>query len=407
MSWLDKIKTALVIQTGDGKQYKPQWINATKKVDYNVAEFEFPNITGTLVKRGTPKGARYNLELFFQGENNLDDARKFETSAADPRPWNITHPLYGRLTVQPLSLEFDNTAHNISKITGAVVETISDEYPKATSNPKDKIVNDSETCNETAADAYVYNSKPKAQDITAQKSYNELAYKNAAKFCPQDMGDELFNLYNTATGALTNLNTEAKTAISAMQKVIKFPAYFTTGVAERLGVLTSTFNSLRDGLPAVPTKSQKSAYEVNNGTGITAMLVTAGTPATGDYTNRTDVLNTAEMLLQYYNLFIADLDNLQTATGGAPDSYLPNADSLQQLALLFNYTLSNLFTIAANAKQERSIVLTQDSNWILLAHKFYGLKADDSTITDLMKQNNAGLNSVLQVKANTRVYYYV
>lgn len=407
MSWLDKIKTELIIQTGDGKQYKPQWLNATKKVEYNVAEFDFPNVEGTLVKRGKPKGSRYNLELYFQGENNLDDARRFELSAADSRPWNITHPYYGRLTVQPLALDFDNTAHNISKITGTVVETISDEYPKATSDPKNKIVNDSDTCNEAAADAYVYNSKPVAADITSQKSYNTLAYENAAKYCPQDMGEELYNLYNQAAGLLTNLNTEVKVAASAMQKVIKFPAYFTTGINERLSVLGGTFNSIRTGLPDAPTKNQKSAYELNNGTGITAMLVAAGTPATGDYTNRLAVLDTAELLIGYYNQYLADLDSLQTSTGGAPDSYIPNADSLQLLANLFNYTLSSLFVIAADAKQQRSIVLTQDSNWVLLAHKLIGLAPDDSTITQIMEWNNAGLNTVLQVKANTRVYYYV
>ena len=30
MSWIDKIKTELIITCGDGKQYKPQWINAVK-----------------------------------------------------------------------------------------------------------------------------------------------------------------------------------------------------------------------------------------------------------------------------------------------------------------------------------------------------------------------------------------
>jgi len=78
-----------------------------------------------------------------------------------------------------------------------------------------------------------------------------------------------------------------------------------------------------------------------------------------------------------------------------------------QLNLLLNYTLSNLFNIALNAKQERNQILTEDSNWILLTHKFYGLDAEDANIVQLMEQNKAGLSSVLQVEKNTRVYYYV
>ena len=44
----------------------------SKTKDYNVAEFEFPEVSGTLVSRKKPKGSRYDLEIIFQGENNLD-----------------------------------------------------------------------------------------------------------------------------------------------------------------------------------------------------------------------------------------------------------------------------------------------------------------------------------------------
>jgi hypothetical protein len=44
MSWIENIKNDLQITTGDGKKYKPSWLNATKSIDYNISEFEFQKL---------------------------------------------------------------------------------------------------------------------------------------------------------------------------------------------------------------------------------------------------------------------------------------------------------------------------------------------------------------------------
>lgn len=407
MSWLDKIKTDLIIETGDGKQYKPQWLNASVEKEYNVAQFEFPNVSGTLVKRSRPKGARYSLELYFQGADHLDTAAAFSRSADDPRPWNLTHPFYGRIVVQPLSLGIDNSQYNISKISIPVVETITDQYPKGTVNAIDKITQDAATTNITQSAAYANNVVITVPDINRQQSAVAIAFNNAKKFVPQDIGEELFNRFNESIALLADAQDDTQAAIEAMQRVIMSPATYAISVKNRLDVIGSTFNSFRESLATTSTKNEKNNYAVNNGTSLTAMALAAGTPQTTDYTARTEVVTTIEQLIAFYNVYIADLDTLQTDNGGAPDSYIPDADSLMQLNLLFNYTLSNLFNIALNAKQERNIILLEDTNWVLLTHKFYGLDAADENIVQLMAQNNAGLSTALQVPKNTKVYYYV
>lgn len=407
MSWLDKIKTSLVIQTGDGKEYKPQWLNASVDKEYNVAQFEFPNVAGTLVKRSKPKGGKYSLELYFQGEEHLDEAAAFSKSADDPRPWNLTHPFYGRIVVQPLSLNQDNSQYNVSKFTIPIVETITDQYPKGTVNPIDKIAQDAATTNTKQAGAYTNNVVITAGDINKQQSAVAIAFNNAKKFVPQDAGEQLFNEFNESTALLAEAVDDTEAAIVAMQKVIMSPATYAIAVKDRITVLGSTFNSFRENIATTTTKNQKNNYALNNGTSLSAMALAASTPQATDYTSRTEVVSTIEQLIAYYNVFIADLDTLQTDNGGAPDSYIPDAESLLALNLLFNYTLSNLFNIALNAKQERNIILTEDSNWILLTHKFYGLDAADENIVKLMEQNNAGLSTALQVQKNTKVFYYV
>jgi hypothetical protein len=131
MSWLDLVKRDLIITTGDGKKYTPSYLNARRGKDFNVAEFEFSELDGTLVKKSRPKGTRYPLELYFIGADHLDTARAFDISSNDKRPWKLDHPYYGIQFVQPTAtMDFDNSVQNVTKITTVVMETILDDAPR-------------------------------------------------------------------------------------------------------------------------------------------------------------------------------------------------------------------------------------------------------------------------------------
>jgi hypothetical protein len=99
-----------------------------------------------------------------------------------------------------------------------------------------------------------------------------------------------------------------------------------------------------------------------------------------DYQNANDVLDAVDIILEVYNQYITNLDVLQTDIGGATDSYIPNYEMTTGLSNLINYTVSQLLNIAVNSKQERILYLENDSNVILLAHRFYGLTENDTTI---------------------------
>ena len=104
MSWIDKLANDLIITTGDGRPYYPLWKKPSKSIAFNYSEFTFPNLSGSLVDRGTPMGRRFPLEIYFVGENNIEDSSDFESSANDKRPWRIEHPYYGLIFVQPTEI---------------------------------------------------------------------------------------------------------------------------------------------------------------------------------------------------------------------------------------------------------------------------------------------------------------
>lgn len=409
MSWLEKIKSNFIIKTGDGKTFKPLWINATKAVEYNIAEFEFPNLPGTLVKRGTPKGGRYNLEFYFEGEDHLDQSLAFEISARDSRAWVISHPMYDNITVQPMGLIFDNTKYNTTKITGPVIETITDDSPKINVVPVDKITEDKTNCDSLFAENYTNNVVPDATDINTMNSNVAVIYAKGAKVSPIPNSEDYFNLFSDAKSDILNATDDPLKAIQSIQAMIAAPALFLTDVKTRLALLIDQFNALRTTVINIFSPNAKRLYENNMAALISSMALATANPQEGgnDYATKNTVIDAIEKVLNSYNLYVSDLDSLQTANGGEMDSYIPDADSLIALNNLVNYTLSNLFTIALGAKQERIIYAEKDTNAIILTHRFYGLDVEDKNIETFMLNNNMGLSEMLQIKKGRRIVYYV
>ena len=431
MSWLDQIKTQLVITTGDGKSYQPQWINAKKRLGFNIAKFEFPNVPGSLVNRREPLGMEYELELYFQGNGgvekgpNVDNGyfdylvatKLFETSAKDKRPWTLKHPFYGQLIVQPTALSVDNSTLNISKIICSVIETISQDYPIAVTRPTDLISMDavgaSQRLASSTANSEVITKVPPA-NISA-KSINtlkgqftkfQLSVSNAVNHLTADFTGYM-NTFSQAFNSIDNLIGSASQVLNLLQAVVNKPAMFQQDIKSRISLLQGQFNTLGLTITGSMSNLDKLLYTTLAGGSISGMALACANLQEGDLVYASDTLDTIAQLLSYYNQYLANLDSMQTMNGGNVTSFIPDFDSLIALEELMNFTIANLFAIALNGKQQRSIILEVDSNWINLTHRLYGLDNADANLLSLMQQNNAGLSTALQVPKNTKVIYYI
>ncbi|MBC7486092.1 MAG: hypothetical protein H7282_05020 [Cytophagaceae bacterium] len=405
MSWLDKIQTDFIITTGDGAKFYPLWMNATKNKEYNLAEFEFPDTPGTLVDRAQPKGKRYILELFFQGADHLDISDSFDRSADDKRAWVISHPLYGSLTVQPASINFDNTQFNSTKITVAVIETIVTGGPKFTQDPVDKISFDKNNLDDTTVDAF--DVVPNAKDINTLTANNKASYSAGAKKVPTINAEAYFNSFNAANTAIANATAQPLAAIRASQAVINAPSQFQSSVKDRFSLIGSQFSNLLLSVKGSTTRASKKIFESNGTTLVSSMALASANPIQGDYTDANSVYDIIDSLLNTHNTFIEKLDSLQSLNGGDPDSYIPDADAISGMTNLVNFSVSNLFTIAMGAKQERSFYLDADSNIINVTHKVLRLVPDDSTLDTFININNIGINEMLVLKKGRKIIYYV
>jgi len=403
MSWKDRINDKMVIKTGDDKTYNLSWRPGGKKIDYNVASFEFPNIEGTLVVRKKAKGTQHEINVVFQGENHLQDYEAFEISCRSEKQVEITHPMYGLLTVQITGLKINNSDYNITDAKLEAIETISSIYPQASVSLVDAIAENKDVLNTAVVDSTTNISS--AQVSTQQSFINKY---NAAFDVLTKLDEEkeaLINLTNKAKTAVADAISKPAKAIESVINLINFPADVTAGLNSIFSVFENTLIDLL--LVDLDVLDNKFLYEKNGGSVIGSICLVSSIKASADFETKAEVLDYIQSFLTTYNNYIEQLDSMQTERGDSPESYVPDFDALYNLDNLVNLTISNLFAIAFAAKQERSILLDADSNIILLTDKYYGLNANDDNIDKFIKTNNIGISEMLLLKKGREIIYYI
>jgi hypothetical protein len=411
MSWTDAIQQRVQITTGGGQVFEPLTMitSFTSSFDFNISEFEFPEIEGTKVDRRLRKGVRYPMELFFQGEDAIEQGKTFVEASRDTRPWTVLHPIFGQFKGQPISIEMDSTGLNIFKITTTVVETILEDGAKTVFEPSENvkyILEKSKELNSSSFEASITSFN--TTDVTLmQDNVNDMYNKASSTITDQTVFDEYLNLFNTAQTKINSALNSALFGIGFVQSFINYPANFAVNVKTRLNTVLAQIELFIGMFDANSSFNEKKILENNYSALITTLIETISTPQENDYQSATDVIYVIDQSILTYNTFIEQLQLLQSDNGYELDSYLPNAELLESLSYSFNYAISNLFIIALTAQQERIITLEDDSNILIQTHRFYGLDTEDVNLNRFVKTNNIGLNETLQLKKGRKLVYYV
>jgi hypothetical protein len=409
MSWKDKIEQPFRIITGDGKEWIPLQMENTNTFSYNfnISEFEFPEVTGTKVDRRLPKGRRFPLEFYFQGDDNIDQGESFRISANDLRPWIIFHPVYGRIDGHPISITFDNSGINIVKVITEFVESITDDGPRITEDFGESAFSSGEEVEELAS-SITEGISPTVSDVNLMADTTSQMFEDAkGSISDSNVASEYQNVFTQATNEINSAIGNASFGIQTVQNFITYPYLFTQSVQNRLVVLVEQANILSKSIVNLTDKNKKTFFESFKSTLLVAMVKSAVTPNENDYQNAPDVLNVITILIDTYNNFIKELNFLKSENGVEIDSYNPDYNLQNELNYNVNYAVSNLLQIALTAQQERVIYLENDSNVIVQTHRFYGLDIEDVNLNRFISTNNVSLNELTQLKKGRKIVYYV
>lgn len=404
MSWSDDINNIqFEIVTGDKKVWKPYLSQSYEKtIEYAGVQYEFINRIGSLFARRLPKGRSYPLEFSFIGENNVKNANAFELSARDYRAWKITHPFYGNIQVQPLSMKMVSTGMNATTITCQVIESNDavqpSEYPDYSDlisslieNVSDAILEQASTDEISASDAQLITDdignmgKIIERLIKLNEEYK--AYKKAL---------------NEALNAIDNAMAMTAGFIAAAQQLISLPATIASNIGARFSALVSMMESLKDSIQGIASGEyfKKLFYNLIGATVVSSMAKAVATQNDGDFQTKAEVALYVQKLTDEYESFIELLYGLED------ENFTPDHKVALSLHILMCETMANLYQVMFSAKQERIMYPEKDTNIILLAHRLYGIASDDN-INKVKSTNSIGLSEILNIKKDRPIIYYV
>lgn len=408
MSWIDQLNDVpCEIQTGDGKKYQPLWREAKRSRNYNTSAYNFINIPGTLIDRRMPEGNQYDLTIIFSGTSHLAISESFQQSADDKRAWTITHPYWGSIKVQPLSIEEDKSILNNTIFRIKVWETIPFMYPWRKQFANDAVRERFTEMSELAALSF-------ANQVTIDTGVRNTLLSSVTAInntvSKKIKGDSAFAKFQTAVSkARSKINDVTQKPIDVMRSVINlvnYPIEQITGVIDRLNVLKETKDKLIDILLGVTSKDNLIIFESLTSAFVGAMAVTAMEPGDDDYQIRTEVVEAMGALKSAYEGYLQTLDTNSGERSDDTDTFAPDRDTLSGLADTVTEALANIYDYSFGAKQERVIMLEEDSNAIVLAHRFYGLDKDDVNLTFFIRTNDLSMDELIEIKKGRKIYYY-
>lgn len=402
MTWEQKIEIRFKITTGDDEVFYPLWRGAEKEREYNTSSFEFINVYGTLVDRKKPQGAKYQLVFYFDGADNIEMSDKFETSCEDPRQWVVEHPIYGTIKGQPLSIKRDDTSLNITEITIPFWESISPDYPFVNFSKKDNTMDMHRKTLYALSVAGTSGVNFTPADISSQSESLQQMSSDLEVLQNDNTYAEFQNALNEGLKAIDNLLLEPLNAIQTIQNFLDLPSTYQQAIKGRVAAYENIYWRLKE---SIENLADKKYYESMGGTILSLISIVLVTPITGDYILISDVeeaLNRLSVLNEDYR---QTLDNLSVNIYDVNNAYSPDANAQTELDSLMIYTFANVYSYVFGAKKEYKVVLTKNTNTILLVHRYIGLDANDENIDNFVKRNKIYFNELFSLKKGREISY--
>jgi len=403
MSWEERVDSIkFSIQTGDGKIYFPLQKGGETEREYNTSSFEFINVFGSLIDRKKPQSRKMPLVFWFVGADNISQADEFEESANDPRPWTVTHPFYGVINGQPISIKRDDSSLNVTEVTVPFWESIDADYPLTNFSVKDNTMDKHQKVYYDSSQNAVTNVNFTSSDVGKQAaSITDMA---GAMKSIQDSNTyaDFQNALNSGLKAIDKLLENPLNAIQTIQNFLDLPSTYVQAIEGRIASYENIYYRLKS---SIKTLADKKYFESMAGSNIASMCVTMVNPQAGDYVLVSDVAKMTDRLKAIYQDYQTTLDDLKVSVYDVNNTYNADATVQTELNTLVNFTVANLYRMSFETKRERIVYAAKKTNVILMVHRYLGLDNEDENIDTFIKTNNIKLNELFSIEKGRMLKY--
>ena len=362
MSWKDNIENIeFTIVTGDNEIFKPLYASSSQDLEFNVSEFNFIELEGTLVTRKKVKSQKIPLNITFQGDNHIDIAEKFLQSSKDPRYWTVTHPIIGEVYGHPASISKTNDDLNTVVFSIDFWETIRPgEVLSSKVYPLELIESKNIELIEFVSLNLIPDQKPEFKSLVSKIESRYDTLINATNI------DQFKGLLSNAMSGIDDLLKEPQKAIRNISQLIQFPAYIEGTLKTRVKLIQAILNDIKEIFP-----DNNLNYSIFGSVVVSGIAQIILKPSENDFVTRNDVQVQFNNLADVYDNFLNDIDN---------NNFQQDFQEAITLNEIIINTLYYLYDVSFDARQERYDIVESDTNLILLTHKYMGLDKEDKNL---------------------------
>jgi len=210
------------------------------------------------------------------------------------------------------------------------------------------------------------------------------------------------NGLNKALKAIDSAVSGPLNAIQNVQNFIDLPATYIQAVKGRIASYKAIYDKLKH---SINTLFDKKLFESMGGSLIASMSLTVVNPLDSDFVLVSDLFKISEEIKDVYLDYVSTLDAVSVSVYDVNNTFIPDASAQYELNSLVTFTVSNLYAMAFESKRERIILTSENTNVVLLVHRYLGLDAEDKNIEDFINTNEIRFNELFSIKKGREVRY--
>jgi len=113
----------------EGKVFEAKWRGDRRELEKMIGKHSFPGRNGSIVQDLGSHAATYPLTIFFDGPDHDLWASAFFEAIKERGPWEVDHPVYGGIELQPISVAETTDpieSGNVTELTTQWIEPLDD-----------------------------------------------------------------------------------------------------------------------------------------------------------------------------------------------------------------------------------------------------------------------------------------
>lgn len=423
LSWKDRLREGVTLTAPDGTVFAAGWIGNDFSLDKSVGQFRYPLVDGTRTQDLGVSSFVYPMTLQFEGDNNDLDAHRFAKACAQRGPWQVVHPIYGNLNLQPYGTI---TVHarpaesgNLTVVDTQWIDSIGDATTVPATEISAQIMQQAEVANAAANDQFADGFDAGTPDAVALGA--QLGLSAVKRFTASTIGvvvkaaadaSALFAAaYNTIVSDLSQAILVPSQIASDLQGLIQLAQHVSDSGAYLVAQFQATVNSFLDLIPAGNDASARNQVEMIDLACSASVIAAAQVVAVMTPDTREQAVLIAQGLSSMFLTVIDGLDQAAISFADLPlaDRYQPMANAYSDLALLVGLAIRYVLSILYDLKVARTFVLDRPRAAIEITITEYGAEFDsqgNSYYDYLITTNQLHGREVVVVPAGREITIY-